>query len=444
MLIDNARSFAPHAPGEIPADVRAALATDRSVPMGINGTEQCGDLALTWEVVTDPERFAALRDEWNALWLRAATPRGSQQFDWLWTGWSICAKPRGFGLWVLVVRRNGLAVAGWPFMIRRRGGIRIAESLGSQATEFDPLLMAADLPDTCGAQGNIDALLWDLAARHLPADLVCAAFVRAGSSRDRVLAQSGRTRQSETLPSPVVDFTASGKSGSAAWDAYWASRPKGMRRSNERRTRRLADEGVVVTRWLTDPGERTATIDRILAAKIQWMRERNLRNHFLDRPDYREFLVAMATVEAAPGMAKFAVQVLERDGRFIAGKLGTIDRTRFESFISTYDPAFEPFSPGTILQAECLRWCAENGLEYDMRIGAEAYKFLWSTRDDTVTTYWLAISGKGALYIHARRSLHAWHATKARARAAIPDRWRNTWRSAKALLSQKRSATTPD
>lgn len=444
MLIDNARSFAPHTPGVAPADACALLSADRPAPIGMTGTAQCGDVALSWEVITDPDRFAAIRDEWDGLWLRADSPRGSQQFDWLWTGWSICAKPRGFGLWVLVLRRNGQAVAGWPFMIRPRGGIRVADSLGSQATEFDPLLVTADLAAACGPHGNVDALLWDLAAEHLPADVVCAAFVRAGSARDRVLAQSGRTRQSETLPSPVVDFNASDKTGTAAWDVYWASRPKGMRRSNERRTRRLNDDGVVVIRWLTDPHERTAMIDRILSAKIQWMAARNLRNHFIARPDYRDFLVAMACAEPSPGMARFAVQVLERDGRFIAGKLGTIDNTRFESFISTYDPAFDPFSPGTILQIESLRWCAENGLEYDMRIGAEAYKLQWATRDDPVTTHWIALSAKGALFIRARRGLHAWHARRAQLRAAIPDSWRTRWRSARAALRSKPEVSAAD
>lgn len=432
MLIENANSFAPHTPGPAPADVQGVLNGRPATLTGKHGTITCGEVALTWEVITDPDRFAALHDEWNGLWLRAQAPRVSQQFDWLWTGWTVCAKPRGFGLWVLVVRRNGVAVAGWPLMLRQRGGVRIADTLGSQGTEFDSLLMAADLAEACGAQGQIDALIWDLAARHLPVDLVCAAFVRAGTARDAVLSAAGIARTSETLPSPVVEL--SGGDRATAWERYWSTRSKSLRKSNERRRRRLTDDAVLETRILTDPIEITQVIDEMLAAKRAWMAARFLQNHFIARPDYRNFLVAMATATPDPGLGHMSVMVLERDGKRVAIKLGTVDRTRYEGFISTYDTAFEHCSPGTLVQLDCFEWCAQNGLDYDTRIGAEAYKAQWATRDDPATTHWLALTIKGALYLAARERLRQWRETRGQLRAAVPERWRQWLRPVKTLL----------
>ncbi|HZU63664.1 MAG TPA: GNAT family N-acetyltransferase [Novosphingobium sp.] len=348
--------------------------------------------ASGWQcaAITDPQALAALAPEWNALWARADAPRLSQGAEWALAGWRICAAPRGARLWVLTLREEGRLVLVWPLEVRREKGIRIARPLGSDGTEYDGLLHAAS-----PRAGAWLAAAWAYAAAHLPADGVVVPFVGEGSARAASLVGKGLWQRRETLPAPFVRLR-----DGAGWQAYWQSRSKNLRNGSNRRRRRLEELGPVAFRLLEEPAEIRAAIALMLRAKAAWMAARGLANPCITRPDFRSFLEEAALHPAACGSTR--LMVLDLCGQPAAIKLGTLDGTRFESFISTFDPALDAYSPGTLLQVESLRWCADHGLDYDMRIGAEGYKADWATGDAPVTSHTIALTLRGVGWLWAQ------------------------------------------
>ena len=364
--------------------------------------------ALTCEVVTAPSRLGELGPEWDDLWRRAAAPRHSQSHDWAMAAWQICASRRSRHLWVLVMRQAGRPVLIWPMTLRRKAGCRIAEGLGSDSCDFDPLLVE-DGP----LSGDAMATAWAYVRVRLPADIVHIPFVAVGSPRAATLAGHGLSRFVDPLPCPVVEIAATGD-----WPAYWTSRKKKLRQGIARRQRRLEELGHFDIRWLHDHAEIVTAIDAMLGWKANWARAKGLRAAFLERADYRQFLITMATCATGCGQMKVMAAML--DGRPIAVSIGSADRRRFEGYITTFDRAYDALAPGTLLLAACLQWCGEQRLDCDMRIGAEPYKLDWATADMPVANHDVTLTRRGAAYLALRVGLFRARYWRDRLRGALP------------------------
>lgn len=412
------------------SNARPVAAPARPAPAGLTPARAADPwpeaATLAIEVVTDPARFAVLRGEWDALWHRAAAPRLSQSFTWLETGWRICAVPRGRSLWVLLLRCEGRLVLAWPMTLRRAGGLTLAEPLGADSTEYDTLLVE----QRPGAEDLIQTA-WHRARALLPADCLHVAFVEDGSARAKSLETGWFARRRDSLPAPLIALAHHPR-----FEDYWATRAKDIRRGLDRRARRLAEIGDVRAWMLDEPAEMIRAIDTTLRSKAEWMAAKGLANHFIARADFRDFLVAMGLAGETPCGA-LRVMVLTCGEAVIAWKIGSIDGTRFEGFIATYDPAWEKLSPGTLLQRECLRWCHEHGLDYDLRIGDEAYKAEWATDSVTMTRLELALTRRGAAGLVWAETCERARMARDRLRARLPRRVKQVWR---ALAGLRRKA----
>jgi CelD/BcsL family acetyltransferase involved in cellulose biosynthesis len=349
--------------------------------------------------VTDPARLPALREEWEALWARTPGAHASQGFDWCVTGWQTTATPRGRTLAVLVLREAGRATLIWPLTLRRRLWARIAMPLGAESTEYDPALIepGADAPARLAAA-------WAFLRAELRADAICVPFVRPDSAMHGAIADLGLRGRTETLPAPFVAW------GGQSWQDYMRGRSGNLRTGIARRRRRLAERGALAFTRLTDPAAIAPVIDWALRQKSGWMSRKTLDNDFIREAVYRRFLAIQA---AAPGAAgQLAVFTLTLDGALVAAKIGTLDGTRYEGFITAHDPAFASFSPGQLILADTLAWCHARGLDYDFRIGTEAYKAEWATASVALTTHNLSLTARGAL-------LQAWDRLTQRHRIAV-------------------------
>ena len=364
--------------------------------------------ALTCDVVTSAARLEELRAEWDDVWHRAAAPRHSQSHDWAMAAWQISASRRSRDLWVLVMRQAGRPVLIWPMTLRRKAGCRIAEGLGSDSCDFDPLLVA-DGPQA----GDAMATAWAYVRACLPADIVHIPFVAVGSRRAATLAGHGLSRFVDPLPCPVVEIAQT-----RDWSAYWTSRKKKLRQGIARRQRRLEELGQLEIRWLHDHAEIVTAIDAMLGWKADWARAKGLRAAFLERADYRQFLIAMATRATDCGQMKVMAALL--DGRPIAVSTGSTDGHRFEGYVTTFDRAYDAVAPGTLLLAACLQWCSEQGLDCDMRIGAEPYKLDWATTDAPVANHDVTLTARGAAYLALRVGLFRTRHWRDRLRNALP------------------------
>jgi CelD/BcsL family acetyltransferase involved in cellulose biosynthesis len=89
----------------------------------------------------------------------------------------------------------------------------------------------------------------------------------------------------------------------------------------------------------------------------------------------------------------------------IAAQLATVDPTRFEAHIGVYDPEWSFFAPGQVLTEHCLDWAFERGLDFDLRVGEEAYKRDWATRSCDTTSWYVATSWRGLRVVTRRRTV---------------------------------------
>ncbi len=354
----------------------------------------------TFEIVTDADRFHALRAEWDALWARTAARRFSQSFDWCLAGWRTTGGPRGRRLRIVVMRQDGRAVVIWPMTVGRLLLWRFARPLGPEASEYDPVLVE-DGPEAAARL----RVAWHFVQRHCRADVVKIPFVRHDTAMHGILAAEGARRDAKTLPCLFV-----GWDGMASWDDYWRSRDNRLRRGIARHRRRLAECGTVTAAVIDDSAALPAVIDWTIAAKLDWLVRKQQANDFLPTREYRAFLCEVGAASAQTG--RLIAFVLRLDDRIIATKIAVVDDVRLEVFIIAFDPAFATHSPGQLLFADALAWCQERRLTLDFRIGGEPYKYDWATGDCQATAHHIAVTGWGALCLAAHEMRGRWRAAR--------------------------------
>ena len=363
-----------------------------------------------FEIVTTEAAFLALEPEWNDLWARADQPFLSRGFAWCLAGWRTTGKPRGRRLHIVTLREEGRLVLIWPMTVRRRLFLSVATALGSESTEYDPILVETG-PD---ADRRIQEA-WNFIRRGTRLDVVTVPFLRQGSVAHSALTNSAKCARAHTLPAPETRFA-------STWDAYWASRSANLRNGLNRRRKRLAERGAVSSEWVESDEEFAGLLDWALGHKQAWMRRNGVANDFIATAEYRNFLLALRRQPIAVG--GIAMRVLRVDGSPVAVKIGCLDGTRLEGFITTYDPAWSAFSPGQIVLADCLSWCQSHGLSYDFRIGDESYKRDWATGDCMATTPTLATGALGSLPIQIDILTERAQAMRYRIYNRVPAGWR--------------------
>ncbi len=320
--------------------------------------------------------------------------------------WQTTGAPRGRALRIVVMRADGQAVLIWPMTVGRLGLWRLAGALGPEASEYDPVLVE----NGPHASEHL-RIAWQFVRRHCRADIVKVPFVRGETVLHRILSADGALRDAKTLACPFVVWD-----GTASWDDYWRSRRSELRRIVRRRRERLAETGTVTCAVIDDPAALREVIDWTLAAKIAWLDRKRQTNNFLPRPEFRDFLHAVAAV--APHTGRLIAFALRVDGQTIAAQIATIDDFRCEMFITVYDPAFSAYSPGQLLLADSMKWCQAQCLTYDFRIGAEAYKYAWANGDCPATTYHVAATPWGALMLAGHALRQRWRQAKVRLHGA--------------------------
>ena len=92
------------------------------------------------EIISDVDRFRAVRNEWEDLWSRA-NGHYHEAFAVCWESWLNIAGPRGSKLRCIVGRQNGRLVMVWPLVVTRRGLWRVLRMLGPEAADYTSMLL---------------------------------------------------------------------------------------------------------------------------------------------------------------------------------------------------------------------------------------------------------------------------------------------------------------
>lgn len=337
--------------------------------------------ALEYLSIRSASDLTRLADDWNGLAQRCPGYLLSQTHRWAEVAWQTIAEPRGRTLTGVALRSEGRLVAIWPLVAHRALGARIVRPLGSEATEYCAPLVEP------GADGDAWlSALWQAAIRN--SDIVVLPFLPVGSPLEVLLRRESRPRFAAATSHAV--WVAHGDYPD--WKSFESSVGAQHRAELRRKRRRLADHGSV-TFSETGIDQAAELVDWVLDHKRRWLERRKLANEWLQRADYRDFLVALASSPLPLG--RVGLFVLALDGVPVAAQLNGVDGTRVESLIATYDERYGRFSVGNIVNEECLRWALERGLDYDFRLGDQPFKLVWARRQRDIVSFRVLTGARG-------------------------------------------------
>lgn len=362
-------------------------------------------------VITDAADFAALKAEWNALHAAAKNAHLSDGFEWARLCWERVAVERGKRLYCLVVRRDWRPAAIWPLVVHDLGFWRVGAPLTSETAEYCPFLIdpAADLTGVWAALRAELAQRRDMDALRLP-------DVRDDCALARWLEQAPRSVPIYSYPAPLMR-----SAELESWESYWGRLPRKVTANLTRGRRRLQRLGELQFQELSDPVERQAAWIWALSHKRAWLARNGQQSHSISSDHYAQFVAETLDVFGASGERR--IFGLKLNEQLIAAELVSIDRARVEAFVATYDPKLSQCAPGHLLRAEILRWALERGLDYDFRFGEHAWKQDWATHIAHTTSYVVALTRRGRLFV-----------TYATARHSIAQRMPPRWRARLASL----------
>jgi CelD/BcsL family acetyltransferase involved in cellulose biosynthesis len=350
-----------------------------------------GASALTLEVITDLGQLRALRPEWDALLAGNPESLFTQSFVWCTTGLDIMEDRRGRPIHCLTARDDGRLVLIWPFVVTQRGRWRIARHMGAGFFERDALLTTSD-GDRAVAQA------WRHLKRRLNADFIELWRLLEGSPAALAVERAERFYTSESVRSATIAWDEY-----PTWEDYFASRTSSNFSRLRRKRRRLAEQGKISFEMVSDSREFAELLAWTWRHKLEWMNQTGQDNPWIRRQDFVRFL---ETMQSGPeGKTRLLFFVMRLDGETIATQLSLIGERCFDWIIGSFDERLGKYSPGQLMQEDCLRWAFERRLLCDLGYGDEAYKMLWANREARATTYLVPLSWLGFAAVVKRKTL---------------------------------------
>jgi CelD/BcsL family acetyltransferase involved in cellulose biosynthesis len=333
-------------------------------------------------VIRSADEFAALEGDWNDLIERCPGYFLSQTFAWADTAWRTIGMARHSDLACLALHSEGRLAAVWPLAVGQRRGLSIARPLGFEGEDYCVPLIEPGIMAVARA-----GLLWQAALTV--ADYIVLKHVCSDTPLAEVLQTTRQYRIAEkSVPAPYV-----ARADYADWAEYHATVSSQFRAQLRRRRRKLEQQGKVEL-VREDATGAPALIDWMLNQKRRWLQETENHNDWMDQPEFRELLVALAQRSDTPqgGVALFALKL---DGKPLAAYFLAFDPRRVEYYLTAYDDAWSACSPGAVLLEHIVRWAFDRGLDFDFRVGAQPYKFRWAKRVGETVNWDIATGLRG-------------------------------------------------
>ena len=264
---------------------------------------------------------------------------------------------------------------------------------------------------------------WQAAKSGLGADLIWCPAVRDAAVAKEIFDQerSALIRRDPTLNLPIERWP--------SCDAFRQELRRKFVDDQDRRLRRLLEQGNISFRQLDETHEIERTLHWMFRHKTAWAKRMAVRTHFTEH--YRRYLSAICEDALAAGNLLFGV--LTMDNEIIAAEIDIIDGPRLEMLIGAYDRDWKSFGPGSLLFERMLAWAFERNLAVvDFRIGAERYKRNFPAEEAWLCSYLVPCTVKGWRVVAWRRLALRTRVTKALTQLGPVGQW---------LISRLRSAS---
>lgn len=352
-------------------------------------------MTLRAEIITDPDRFLAIRDDWQRLWSDAdAYIFQSHAFI---CGWLSGVQDRkNIKLYVILAWDGDRLCGALPGAIERRTGLRVLSWAAQLFSDYCDCLVTS----ACD-KASVVAFLFD-ALRHAGGfDLINLQQIRANATCRGYLDQQvneGSRIQHGDRQERCMRIDNRWKDG----EAFFRSLNKKGRNNHTRGKRILAEMGGDVEfRVIASTADGQALIDEVMALKERWLRSNDPASPLLG-PD-RAVLRSVLDSAWRSGLVKGFL--LTCGGKTAAASINFVYANRMEAYFTAYDAAFDRASPGTILIVEYSQWSFDQGLSHvDFLRGEEAFKFRMANAETLLGSY----TGARTLIGQAAIAGHRW------------------------------------
>ncbi|HEX5412585.1 MAG TPA: GNAT family N-acetyltransferase [Terriglobia bacterium] len=319
---------------------------------------------MTIDELTSLSDVESIVPEWEALYerCRGATPFHSA--DWLVRWW----KHFGFGsLWVLAVRQGRRLAGIAPLFIHNchdgQSSFRQLSPVGIGITDYMDFLLAPD----CAATAS-GLILQHLAQRTSLWDAADLQGLREGCELLR--ANPRRELKVGKMPDQPCPFIRLPKSR----QSFLASLSRNRRHVYQSAQTKVSGRGPI-TFESAQPSSWQELMDALVQLNHASRVKRRLRAAF-DDPKVRMFHREVGEAFLRRGWLRTIAMRI--GARIVAVLHGFASGQRWYCYQTGFDPGFQKFSPGTVVQGQVIERAIEEGLdELDFLRGDEPYKYWW-------------------------------------------------------------------
>jgi CelD/BcsL family acetyltransferase involved in cellulose biosynthesis len=353
-----------------------------------------GAVHLDLEMVRDIDALQKLAPAWDRLFWQKPDAFLTESFAAAQAAWSTVARPRGRGLRTVVGRMGGEVVLIWPLVLRRQGLWRVLRPLNAETAEYPDLLVDPSLDPSLWI-----AEIWQHVRACAGADAATFPYVRAGTDLDLLIDQVG---------SDYVEAwtsTSASWSDERTWERYYAGLNRDVRKKTNQKARRLGELGRLDYEIVSSGDRFTELFDWMIAEKVKWMTATGRQSPWLQSAEFRAYILELARTSPPPSTTTIFALML--DGRPVAGQLACIHGKTFEGFIGAFAADMDALSPGHVLRMHCLKWAADRGLRFDLRMGDEPYKRFYATEHTSLRIVTIALTPWGRAFTVAKGA-RAW------------------------------------
>jgi CelD/BcsL family acetyltransferase involved in cellulose biosynthesis len=345
------------------------------------------------EIVRDDARLRQIAPAWDALWERA-DGLVFQSHGWIWAWWEHVGDPDRRKLRIGLVWNGDRLEAVMPLTIHHRRGLRFLEWAANSYSDYEDILVAPHCPT--------DALdrLWNKLREQGGYDVALLNRLRPEAQACQLASPTGGKKLRPNHRFEVAHRVSGNWPTGAAW---FESQNKKARQNHRRGEKALSEAGAVRFRLLGTDEPLAPVLERLAALKRQWLAARGFQSELF--AEDTNTLNSLVNVLREKGILRLFV--LEVDGLIVAVSVNFVQRGTLMAFVTTYDPAFERASPGTLLINDYIMWAFDHGLStVDFLCGAEAFKLRFATETQTLGTLVGAGSLRGQVALGADRLKH--------------------------------------
>lgn len=356
------------------------------------------------EIVRDAARLAEIGPAWDELWTRTDS-LVFQSHAWISAWWHTLPDHGSRQLRIGLVWNGDRLDAVMPLCLHKRRGLRFLEWAANSYSDYEDILAGPDCPTAALER------LWTELTGPGGFDIALLNRLQPGARMRELAASRARPTLMPNHRSEVSHRVTGVWTTGAAW---FDSQSKKARQNYRRGQSAMSEFGSAQFRLLAEDEPLAPVLARLSALKRKWLDARGHASALFEEGD----VALSALVEALARAGILRIFVLELDGLIVAISINFEQHGTLMAFVTTYDPAFERASPGTLLMSDYIMWAFDRGLHtVDFLCGAEAFKQRFGTEAVTLGTFVAAGSLRGRAVLALDQARHA--LAQRRQRAAV-------------------------